>query len=571
MLLPQSVVLPRGEKEIAIDGVLTDWPGLPAVILNDRRQLSGTALKAWNGERDCAALVFMMWDEDHLYFAGQVRDDWHRALDSETLQLSEIPLADSIVLTFDPQRDTRSLGPDKGRREDREFWLAEEVGREVVLWDRLRGTARTLDAKAARQVSLHDKEQGITTYEARIPWQEILPAGRRPEVGLILDLQIVVNDFDESTDPMPQTRIGWTFGCGPVIDPGLFGSMMLVGDRAALQGQVPEFAPKPAVGSTPLGSAAEWRDLSARLVQLPPAVHDGAKAPEQAGGLDRFQVLEAIDSHCERFPRVDYVEFQHRIHRRMSREVAGIRARGLPSWWLMRLEGMSKAAEDPIPRGVVRFFRIPMGGWLVGTPGGGFAIDPAGADLARLLWGRLEFAILTQPLDMTRRNDQLLVRMWLNEPARHVLSHIAFHLPLIPMRDMPLVVPGTECSPPEGLEIEVLGRKLADGSVMGACSYRVEVEDGPRILVVAPSLRLADISGDPVDVMLLSPRNPQSVEIANKVKPGLILIDEGFRCQAMPNVPRIRLRDLHALQKALQPHRSLLLAPGESWDVTRRS
>lgn len=570
MIVPQAVALPRGDTEIRIDGTHEDWPGLPGIMLNDGRQLSGTQWKAWNGERDCAALAFTMWDEHHLYFAATVKDEWHRALDANSLQLSEVPLADSIILTFDPERDTRASGPHEGRREDREFWLADEIGRKAVLWDRLRGTARTLDGDAARVVVLHDKVEGLTTYEAKLPWHEVLPGGGKPAPGLVIDLEIVVNDFDEATDPMPQTRIGWTFGCGPVIDPGLLGSLMLVGDRAALEGRVPEFPPKPPTSRTPLGSAEEWHELSARLVRAPPALHDGSQAPEQAGGLERLKVLEAIEAHTARYPRVDYVEYHHRIHRRMQREVAGIRARGLPFWWATRLEALSKAAEDPVPNNTARIFRIPTGGWLVGTSGGGFAIDAAGADVTEWLWGRMEFVVLTQPLDMTRRNDQLVLRMLMARPARPVLTHIAFHLPVVAMRDMPLVVPGTSCGPPKGgLEIKALGRKHTDGSVAGACSYHIGLGAGPRVLVVAPALSVTDLDDSPVDVMILSPRNPEALKIVEKVKPGLILIDDTFLCQAVPGVARMRLRDLHSFQKALAPNRSVLLAPGEAWDVTR--
>jgi hypothetical protein len=568
MLLPQAVVLPAA-GEVVVDGALTEWPNLPALVLGDRRQLSGTAPGAWNGERDCSALAFLMWNGDVLCLALQVRDEWHRPLDRADMQLSEIPLADSVVLTFDPGRDTRSNGPDPGRREDREFWLADESGRAVVQWDRLRGGARLLDAEQARCVVVHDKEQGITTYEATLPWPEILPPGWRAEVGRVIDFQLVVNDFDEATDPMPQTRIGWTFGCGPLIDPGLFGSLMLVGDGAALQGQLPEFPPKPAVGTAPLGTAAQWRELTARLLQAPPAIHDGAAPPELAGGLRRLEVLELLDGRCEAYPRVDHVEFAQRIARRMSREVAGIRGRGLPYWWSTRLESLSKAAEDPVPAGRVRIFRLPMGGWLVATPAGGFAIDPAGAGLGEWLWGRLGFAVLTQPLDAMRRNDHLLLGMLEAEPPRPVLTHIAFHLPNIEMRDMKLVLPGSELRSPDGTKLTALGRVALDGAVARSCSYHIEVEGGPRLLVVAPALAVDEVGDEPVDVMVLSPHNPRLLQIVAKVRPGLILIDDAFCCQTLPGLPRLQLRDLHSLQKALQPWRSLLLAPGESWDVTR--
>lgn len=569
MLLPQAVILPRGKSEITIDGTLTDWPELPALRLDDPRQLSGTGPGAWNGPKDLSAMVFLMWDEEHLYVSAKVRDEWHRALDANTLQLSEVPVADSLVFTFDPDRNTRSAGADPGRAEDREFWIADENGHEVVQWDRLRGTAHVLSGDVARMVVLHDKETSVTSYEARIPWSEILPLGRKPAAGLVFDMQIVVNDYDESTDPMPQTRIGWTFGCAPIVDPGLFGSAMLVADAEALRGKVPDFPPKPSVKEPPLPPESHWRDLTARLLQRSPAVHDGSAAPEEAGGTQRMKVLEEIDTQCEIFPRVDYVEFLQRIHRRMNREVAGYQARGLPWWWRDRLQSVSKTAEDPVPNGTARLYRLPMGGWMVGLPVGGFGVDVAGADVAQTLWGRSEFCLLTQPLDMTRRNDQFLMRLMLNKPPRAVLTHIAFHLPVVQMTDMPLVTPGTEFGPPAGAQIRALADVRKDGSVPYSCSYRVAIPNGPTLLFVGPTLRPEDLLAEKVDAMILSPRNPLAPAIVAKVLPGLVVLDDSFLCQSRPGMPRVTLRSLYQLQKVLQPQRSLLLAPGETWDVVR--
>ncbi len=570
MLLPQAVVLPRGDREIAIDGSLIDWPRLPALRLDDRRQLSGTGQGAWRGPRDASAVAFLMWDEEAIYVACTVRDEWHRALDANTLMLTEIPAADSVVLTFDPDRDTRSNGPDPGRREDREFWLADENGREVVQWDRLRGTARVLDPQAARMVVLHDKEQGLTTHEARIPWSEILPPGRTAKVGLCVDMQIVVNDFDESTDPMPQTRLGWTFGLGPVVDPGLLGSVMLVADDAALQGVVPEFPPKPSVAEPPTEPVEHWRDLITGLAEHPPAVYDGTLTPPEVGGLERLALLEQIDRHCERMPRVDYLELHQRIHRRMNREVAGLMARGLPGWWRERLRSVSTLAQDPVPAGAARLFRLPMGGWLVRGSSQAFVVDPAGNDLAEWLWGGAEFCLLTQPLDMTRRNDQLLVRMFAAEPARPVFTHIVFHLPVVTMEKMPLVELGRSYGQPSGTQVFALGAPRDDGAVPYDCSYRVELADGPTVLVVGPTLTAAESVGSAgADVLVASPRNVEIVAIAEAVRPGLVVLDDAFVCQSHPQTRRVALRDLHALQRSLLPWPSVVLAPGESWAVER--
>ena len=237
--------------------------------LNDRSQLSGTAHGAWRGLKDTSALVFMMWGQEGLYVSCTAQDEWHRELDASSLVLTEIPAADSLVLTFDPERNTRSNGPDPGRREDRDFWLADELGREVVQWDRLRGSARVLP-EPARVVVLHDKEQGITTYEALIPWTEILPPGKQPNSNLCIDMQMVLNDFDESTDALPQTRIGWTFGLGPVIDPGLLGTIMLVGNDAPMSGVMPQFPAKPNAKNLPAKPSEYWREVSSRLIQNEP-------------------------------------------------------------------------------------------------------------------------------------------------------------------------------------------------------------------------------------------------------------------------------------------------------------
>ena len=568
MLMPQVLVLPRGGRELQIDGSLIDWPELPAIRLDDQRQLSGTASEAFRGPNDLSAIAFLMWDQEALFIACAVKDEWHRALDANNLMVTEIPAADSVVLTFDPGRDTRGNGPDPGRRDDREFWLADEGGREVVRWDRLRGTARVLDGAVARMVVVHDKEQGITNYEARIPWQEILPASVTPQPGLVIDVQIVVNDFDEATDPMPQTRAGLTFGVSPVVDPGLLASMMLMADAAAMQGTVPEFPPKPGVSQPPVPPAEYWQQLAAELVQQPPVLFDGSKAAGETLGARRLGTLERLDDQIAAFPRVDFLEFHHRIHRRMSREVAGIAARGLPSFWGRQLESVSKNAEDAVPLGSLRVFRLPMGGWLFRSPQKNFAVDAAGADLARLLWGGIEFCVLTQPMDIVRRNDQLLLRMFHAKPVRPMLAHIAFHLPVVAMDKMVLVVPGERYGSPTGTLVTSLGKPQADGSVTYSCSYRIDLPAGPRVLLVGPDLRPDEVEAGGIDAMVLSPRNPDAITIVNKVAPKVVLFDESFQCQSQPSIQRIPLRDLLAMQQALLPTPSILLAPGESMTVT---
>ena len=570
MLLPQGLALPRGDREITVDGSLIDWPKLPAMQLNDRRQLSGTGHGAWRGLDDASAVVFMLWDAQGLYVACTARDEWHRALDANTLQLTEIPAADSLVLTFDPQRDTRSNGPDPGRDDDREFWLADENGREVVQWDRLRGTARVLPAPA-RMVVVHDQEQGITSYEALIPWSEILPPGKQPAAGAVVDMQLVLNDFDEKTDSMPQTRVGWTFGLGPVVDPGLLGSLMLCKDDLPLRGIVPDFPPKPSVTRAPVDTPEIWRALTAALLRRPPAVYDGEVTPQETGGLERFEVLEDIEGHAARMPRVDWLELHQRVNRRMTREVAGLAGRGLPLWWRERTHAVSKLGEDPVPAGALRLFRLPAGGWLVRSQRKNFLIDAAGPDIQQWLWGGAELCILTQPLAMTRRNDELLLRMFTAKPARPVLSHIVFHLPVVAMEKMPLVELGASFAAGAGVQVDVLGAPMPDGSVPYDCSYRIQLEGCPDLLIAGPTLKATAVDETwGVGAMIVSARNRSVIELVQKVRPELVFFDDAFLPQEYANLPRVRLQDLHALQRLLLPVRSVVLAPGESWTLRAR-
>ncbi|MEY4673228.1 MAG: hypothetical protein RL148_1012 [Planctomycetota bacterium] len=564
MPVPRTVAAHRKDVRIDVDGSLSEWPELPPVDLSDVRQLSGTAVGAWRGPRDLSGAVFLLWDETHLYLAAQVLDEWHRALDPDNVLLTELPVADNLVLTFDPARNTRGLGPEPTRAEDAEFWLAEGTGNELVLWDRLRGTARVVED--GRLAVTHSKEDGRTVYEARIPWQAVLAPGVKAASGLVLDLQAVLNDFDETTDPMPQTRMGWTFGTGPRVDPGVFGSVMLVQDLASLGGVVPEFPAAPArEGRSALDGvlAGVMRTLSSHG----PAAHDGTVPPASAGGLERLKALEALDDVCERFPRVDWLEFHQRVHRRMTREVAGLTAEGFLSYCYQVLAQVARAAEAEPPAGGIRLFRLPFGGWLVRSKQANFVVDAAGPDLAHWLWGGMEFCILTQPLDMVRRNDQMILRMHAGKPPRPCLMHIAVHLPVVSMTDLVLVEPGEVYGQDSGIQVKALGHKAPDGGVPWSLGYRIELVGGVRLMVVGPTLATAEVPTEGCDVLVLSLRNPNALEIARAARPRQVVFDDLFLPQVFPAARRLRLTDAHEFQAQVQPVRSWVLAPGESVEV----
>jgi hypothetical protein len=158
--------------------------------------------------------------------------------------------------------------------------------------------------------------------------------------------------------------------------------------------------------------------------------------------------------------------------------------------------------------------------------------------------------------------------MFAAEPPRPVYTHIAFHLPTVGMDKMPLAELGKSYGASSGMQVHALGEPQVDGQVPWSCSYRIDVPGGPRVLLAGPTLRAKEAVGVAIDVMVASPRNPELPAIVIAAKPRLVVIDDAFECQSLPQLDRLTLRQLHAIQQQLRPTPSLILAPGESWTVT---
>jgi hypothetical protein len=571
--IPSTGILRRGERRIVVDGSLQDWPPLPPIRLDDVRQVSGTAFGAFRSLDDLAGKAFLLWDEEDLYLSIQVLDDWHIGLTEDSPRVSEIPPADAVVISFDPLRDTRTLGMDPGRGEDAEFWLADVVGQErkVVRWDRFRGVARFADGAAA--VVARDAERRVTTYEARIPWREILPVGRHAGAGMVCDMQIVLNDFDEPTDPLPQTRIGWNFGMGPRIDPGLFGSAILLDQHAdaadVATARLPEIPPAVDPDELPVPDEAYWIGLKARIDRTRPEfVVPGIPDPAFAGGKERHDVLAELDGRLASFPRVDHLEFLQRVHRRMNREAAGIATSGVPYFWDHALDGLARRASIEAPERGMRLFRLPQGGLLVRSAAATFAIDPAGYRVDHALFDLIDFVLLTRPLELTERQDQLLMRMAAARPPRPVFIHVAVHMPGLDIRELPLVVPG-DTYDAHGLLVKVLGVRDEAGLVTPSVGYQVLWPDGTDLVVTGTEMleEMAAPRGD-LEVLVLSVRHPRARIIGQRLAADLSVLDDTLECAFRAgSAGRVGLEACWELQNGLLPRASVILAPGESLEI----
>ncbi len=571
MAMPRSMARNSGERRIVIDGSVEDWPTASPLLLLDTRQVSGTAMRSYLGPSDLSAQAFLAWNVQDLYVAIKVKDDWHRPLGVRSYGVSEIPPADCVVLTFDPNRDTRALGRDLGRSEDRELWFADVEGDgkgKIVQWDRFRGKAAYMTG--ATLAVARDDNLKVTTYEARLPWTEILPIGVKPTSGAIYDLQVVVNDLDEVTDIMPQTRIGWTFGVGPRIDPGLLGSFMLMGDVEGPELDLPEFPSPPLPSEDAVPGPRYWVELYEALRATTPVSFTAEGGdPRAVLGAARLRQLETLEGHLATFPRVDFLEFQHRIHRRMSRECAGMVATGLPYFWDHVLSDIRRRLDLAVPDHGARVFRLPQGGFLVLSKAAKFAIDPSGYGVEHMLFESLDFVLLTAPLDLCKRNDQLLIRMLLT--GKTFITHIAFHLPGIDAGKLVLAQPGQGYDH-KGLRITVMGDRDEKGNVGLSVGYHIRWPDGLTIVHAGEGAGAEQTPPEAraVDLLLLSAEHIAPAAAAHRMAAKLTILDDVFQCAHRPGGEgRVSLEKALELQDAMRPHASMLLAPGESVQTQR--
>ena len=573
MATPQAVVK-RRTLRIAVDGALDDWPSVVPLILYDPRQVSGTAMGAYHGTSDVSGQAYMMWDDEYLYLAVQVVDEWHRGLPAETPLVQEIPPVDNVMITFDPSRNTRSLGADNGRAEDRAFFLAdlERLGDTMLVVDEYRGVrSRAPGAKA--KVDRRDPE-GVTIYECRIPWREILPPGQAPEPGRIMDLQVVINDHDDVTDPIPQTRVGWTFGMGPEVMPAVWGSMMLVDNYDPVQDREPVFAPPPEVESSVPGRRY-WIDLHRRLrSQRPVFVTHAIPDPAYAGGPERYKLLTELERHYEGMPRLDYLNYVYRTQRRMVREAGGIASAGLPYYWAQTLTELARAVVAPPGPGTIRIFRLPQGGWYVRSDTVNFLIDAVGDGIERLFnQGGVDFALMTRPNEITRRHDPLLIRMSAAKPARPFFTHLTFHLPGAVPGSMDPVVPGKDYQIGGLKRVLPVGAPVRGGKVQASIGYLVEWQDGRSLMVAGLGFTkelIEEFDLQP-DILIVSGQHHQAGDFARLLRADWTLVDDVFVAEVYPDSfgGRLSYADALKVQSDMKPRPSLILAPGEWVDLKK--
>ncbi len=523
-------VAPRGNKEIRIDGNVDDWPALRPIPLNLPYQVSGS--KEYRGYTDLVGRAFMCWDDQALYVAVAVLDDFHRSF-SQFLGGGwnpAGPIGDGVYLYFDPRRDTRSLGRAPERKEDLELWVGGlgEKGAKVLRIDRVAGTiqpARGIQAGFRRTRNEKTQEPFHLWYEVRIPWKVLLPGGMTPKPGLCIGADVILEDFDDPLDALPQTRIGWTFAEGPVLYPGREGSLILL-DKPLPRGekvQDPPRRPMPKKHSIPgLEPALFWEDLSRALAKNPPVL--GMPGPK------RLALLQKIDRSLGAWPPMDLGLLTARYQRGMVREEMGLMDSGAPSFFRVRSQVVLDALSRKVPLddGVVRLVRLPWSGWLLLSRFLKVTVDPWVLGLHHLA-PKVDASFLSNALDPARRDDPLdFGLLALKHP---VVAHVPVILPNTDTSKLPRFRPGDGLNL-GALEVFVLGPLGKNAPLPDQVGFEVTfLPVGPRIVfggwrfdpswlkrkkkrsVLLPSLPKG------VDLLVLPVGHPKLLQVIQAVKP----------------------------------------------------
>lgn len=155
-----------------IDGDLVDWSTAVPVALKYPYQVTG--INDWN-ESDLSAKTYFAWDDNNLYFAAAVKDNYH----SQPYTKDLVWQGDNVQIAL----ENYLYG----------FSLNDTIGQEVWLWQ----TSEIYNIGISSTVLLackRDDDAKTTCYEAKIPKEALSLTEIMP--GTKLSISLIINDND---------------------------------------------------------------------------------------------------------------------------------------------------------------------------------------------------------------------------------------------------------------------------------------------------------------------------------------------------------------------------------------
>lgn len=200
-----------------VDGDMSKWAGHPYIGMDERVQIQPPDPHIqWRGPEQFSAKVYTGWDDSYLYFAAEVKDDFH-----SNRFPAEICKGDSIQLALDPLSDASGLSAKTMEygKDDFELGMACIGGKAVVAqWAGAAGLWKESEYAMRR-----DEAAKLTAYEIRIP---LFSLSLAPAEGMAFGMNFVI--FNDATG----AGAGYWYQLSPGITggkrPALFKKFVLV-------------------------------------------------------------------------------------------------------------------------------------------------------------------------------------------------------------------------------------------------------------------------------------------------------------------------------------------------------
>ncbi len=210
----------RLNRPIKIDGVLDDWKDYPANIQSSMLKEEDFNPNLVAGAEDISARGWIAWDEEALYLALEVTDDYISLPNSAVVWDF-----DSLQIAIDGAND--ALPKETFDKNDFEFEIAllRDGGKMVYATQYPEGFIASVVEEHCEAAMVREDASNRMIYEVRIPGA-ILP-GMTLKAGSVAGFSFIVNDND---GPAPGDREGWlelTPGIGYGKDPSLYYDLVL--------------------------------------------------------------------------------------------------------------------------------------------------------------------------------------------------------------------------------------------------------------------------------------------------------------------------------------------------------
>lgn len=199
-----------------LDGIISpgEWQG--SILCEDRlERITQSSAKAWKGKDDLSLEMHLLWDEEYLYVAAEVKDDVYtmngnvnKMWDGDCVQIGIVEKVAGIENTSSAFTEL-ALGEVDGNAK-------------IYRYSHVGGNPETEVTDFNGYIKRSDD---TTIYEYAIPWSELFEKGHTPTEGSVYGFSVCVNDADNGAR---HQWLNYNDGIGSTKDASKFGKLTLL-------------------------------------------------------------------------------------------------------------------------------------------------------------------------------------------------------------------------------------------------------------------------------------------------------------------------------------------------------